>query len=371
MKKIIICDKNQELITALKKIDFTNSEVDMEFVCGDVIELHEKTPNSRIVTASNPNFDSAGGLDAVLAEKYDWKNPREFEITDDLFFIISVDENIQTNRAVILRALVGIYGFSEKHTMIMTGIGTGIGGLDPQGFVKLIFDLCEADLCEVDLHGASLHGASLHGASLRWANLYGADLRGADLRGADLYRASLCGADLRGASLCGASLHGASLRWADLRGASLRRANLRRADLRRANLYEVDLCRANLCEAKNQNEAKYDETTAFFTLQCPEEGSFIGWKKAENDSIVKLLITENALRSSATTRKCRCSEAKVLEIWDKNGKNIKEIETSFYNSHLIYRVGETVRIEDFDENRWEECSMGIHFFITRREAEMY
>jgi hypothetical protein len=30
------------------------------------------------------------------------------------------------------------------------------------------------------------------------------------------------------------------------------------------------------------------------------------------------------------------------------------------------------RVEDaFDENRWNECSHGIHFFITRKEAEDY
>ena len=36
-----------------------------------------------------------------------------------------------------------------------------------------------------------------------------------------------------------------------------------------------------------------------------------------------------------------------------------------------YRVGETVRPDKWDENRFNECSNGIHFFITRIEAENY
>lgn len=32
---------------------------------------------------------------------------------------------------------------------------------------------------------------------------------------------------------------------------------------------------------------------------------------------------------------------------------------------------ETVSVADFDENRWNECAPGIHFFITREEAVRY
>jgi len=78
------------------------------------------------------------------------------------------------------------------------------------------------------------------------------------------------------------------------------------------------------------------------------------------------LITEDAKRSSATTRKCRASKAKVLEI----SGGITEV-SSKWDIHFIYKVGETVEVKDFDENRWNECSTGIHFFLTRKEAEEY
>ena len=192
------------------------------------------------------------------------------------------------------------------------------------------------------------------------ANLIGADLREADLIGADLIRAGLRGADLteadlRGADLRGADLSGAYLRGADLSGADLTRADLREADLRGADLRGV----------------RYDENTAFFALQCPEEGSFIGYKICKEYKIVKLLITEDAKRSSATTRKCRASKAKVLEITNIENTEKYETAVSKYDANFTYKVGETIEIENFDEDRWSECSEGIHFFITREEAIQY
>lgn len=166
-------------------------------------------------------------------------------------------------------------------------------------------------------------------------------------------------ADLIGADLSRADMSGASLRCAYLIDAILSGTNLRGADLSRAKLIGADL-----------SELVYDECTAFYALQCPEDGSFIGYKKAHGH-IVKLEILADAKRSSATSRKCRCSAAKVLSITTVDGsEEVKEI-ASDRDSNFIYRVGEIVRVDNFDEDRWNECSTGIHFFITRREAEQY
>jgi len=207
-------------------------------------------------------------------------------------------------------------------------------------------------------------------ADLSHADLCSADLRHADLRSADLRSADLSHADLSYANLLHADLRHADLRSADLSHADLCSANLRHADLRHADLRSADLSHADLCSAENSDTVRYGAVTAFFALQCPEEGSFIGWKKARKKSIVKLRITAKAKRSSATTRKCRASEAKVLAIFDREGKKI-EVTTSNYDDAFEYKVGEIVSVENFDENRWEECASGIHFFITRKEAEQY
>ena len=135
-------------------------------------------------------------------------------------------------------------------------------------------------------------------------------------------------------------------------------------------LNEYDFYGANLRSANLLN-VRYDECTGFFALVCPEEGSFIGYKKA-NGHIVKLRITEDALRSSATSRKCRCSKAEVLSITTLDGEDdgLTSIPSN-YDSDFIYRVGTTVEVEDFETDRWDECAAGIHFFITRQEAVQY
>ena len=165
-------------------------------------------------------------------------------------------------------------------------------------------------------------------------------------------RANLCGADLREADLCGADLCGADLYEANLCGADLRWANLRWA---------------NLCGAKN---------ISYIPMVCPDTGSFIGWKKATcngtDNVIVKLEILEDAKRSSATSRKCRCSKAKVLAIETIEGDCLKHINArSKYDQAFIYKVGKTVSVDNFDEDRWNECGNGIHFFINRQEAVEY
>jgi hypothetical protein len=179
-------------------------------------------------------------------------------------------------------------------------------------------DLVQADLREADLRGADLRGADLGGASLSGANLSGANLSGANLRGADLGGASLSGANLRGADLRGASLSGASLSPADLRLLLSQRTIV-------------------------------------------PEGNLIGWKKLQGGVICKLRVPEDATRVGGLVgRKCRAAFADVLE---GEGK-------AKYDG-LQYTTGKRVLPDNFDPNPLVECSYGIHFFITRQEAEAY
>ena len=175
-------------------------------------------------------------------------------------------------------------------------------------------------------------------------------------------RADLSGSDLREADLRGAYLSEADLRGAYLRGADLREADLRRADLRGADLREADLRGADLRGAEN---------VPYIPYACPDFGMFIGFKKASG-YIVVLEIPEDAKRLSATSRKCRCDKAKVLEIQNIDGTkaDITKVKSG-YDSNFVYEVGETVSVDNFCEDRWQECSPGIHFFINRQEAVNY
>ena len=221
--------------------------------------------------------------------------------------------------------------------------------------------------------------ANLHKVDLRWADLSDADLRWADLSEADLSKADLRGAILSWANLSDANLSDAILRWADLIEADLSKTDLsaavlNRADLSGASLHKTNLYRADLSGA-NLSRADLCEVKGLPPICCPEKGSFVGFKKCHGllgDCIVELEITEDALRSSATTRKCRCSKAKVLSITNLDGSPYDENRVfSKHDPSFEYAVGKTVEVSEFDTDRWNECSSGIHFFITREEAVSY
>ena len=168
----------------------------------------------------------------------------------------------------------------------------------------------------------------------------------------------------------GAKLSYADLSYANLSGADLGDADLSGANLRDANLGGADLSGANLRDA-NLGGANANENTTMFFIQCPTEGSFIAWKKA-GGKIIKLEVCEDAKRSSGTSLKCRCSKAKVLEIQELNGEEsvLKSIASN-YDSCFLYNVGEIVEVPDFNDDRWNECASGLHFFIDRNMAVAY
>jgi len=220
-------------------------------------------------------------------------------------------------------------------------------------------NLYGANLRGADLYGANLYGADLYGADLFRANLYGADLsranlHGANLYGADLHGANLSGADLREANLSGAGLYGADLSGADLREANLRGANLYGANLRGANLYGADLREANLTDAPG----------LVAQATPPEEGSFIAYKKA-NGQVLTLEIPAGAKRTgSYIGRKCRAEYAITLT------PGVRGVPSN-HDPSVTYTTGEETRADDYDGDPRVECTKGIHFFMTRKEAEEY
>lgn len=224
------------------------------------------------------------------------------------------------------------------------------------------------------------------------ANLCGADLQGKNLANVDLTMANLAGANLEKTNLFHANLDITNLDTANLKYANLSYTSLKYANLMCANLSFADLFHADFEGAKVKgtifNKSRLDGVTNFyrlidlaeiriddktlnkyFPLVCPSEGAFIGWKKVNNNYIVKLQIPEDAKRSSAFERKCRCNKATVLAIETEDGKDsgVTSINSLFY-SDFIYEIGKTVEIKNFCEDRKIECAEGIHFFITRDEA---
>ena len=191
---------------------------------------------------------------------------------------------------------------------------------------------------------ANLAGANLAGADLAVAYLAGANLAGADLARANLARANLAGAYLAGANLAGAYLAGAYLVGANLAGAYLAGADLARANL--AGAY--------LAVAKNAE-------LAIARTRILPDGILIGWKKLRNGVIAKVRIPEEAKRSHAWGRKCR---AEFVDVIEGDGVSIHDGVTK-------YAPGLRVTCDKWETDWTQECAGGIHFYITKEEAEVH
>ena len=142
--------------------------------------------------------------------------------------------------------------------------------------------------------------------------------------------------------------------------ANLREANLHEANLYGANLYGADLYGADLRGADLQ-DVQYDYTT--IGIHPAPEGELVVWGK-KGGTLVKMLVPADAKRSCATTRKHRAEYVEVLEVI---GAEEAVVINGFGTT--VYRPGEIARAHDWDDDRWNECAPGIHFFLTREEAE--
>ena len=128
-----------------------------------------------------------------------------------------------------------------------------------------------------------------------------------------------------------------------------------------ANLYGADLYGANLSGA-NLSGAK-DAALAIAITRILPDGDLIGWKKCDSGVIVKLKIPAAAKRSHAFGRKCRAEFVSVLEVVGA------KVGVSIHDSKTTYAKGKTVTCDMWCEDYAQECAGGIHFYITRLEAE--
>ena len=140
-------------------------------------------------------------------------------------------------------------------------------------------------------------------------------------------------------------------------GMAMRHA-LEKAVASGAYLSGANLSRANLSGAK-------DADYAIAMTRILPDGDLIGWKKCKAELLVKLRIPADAKRSHAFGRKCRAEFVDVLEVIGG------EVGISQHDGKTEYRAGIRVTPDSFDDNWQDECSSGIHFFITRLEAENY
>lgn len=202
---------------------------------------------------------------------------------------------------------------------------------------------------------------------------------------------NLSNASFRGTYIFSCCFNNANLEWADFCGTDIKRSSFRNAFFKNSifsgtNLFDIDFKGAKFIDyfgfngaiANNVNFEEAEIPPNIF-MTCPDEGDFIGWKKAfimpyHQIAIVKLLIPADAKRSSSIGRKCRCDKAVVLGIESLDGRLLPDdtVALSIFDPGFTYKKGDTIKPElPFEENRWRECASGIHFFINRQEAVEY
>lgn len=213
---------------------------------------------------------------------------------------------------------------------------------------RLSFTSCE--FRDMDLTGWNLSYIDFTLSSFQNVILNGADFHGGTVENALFDGCPMCGADFSHSRMV---------------TASFRYCDMRKCDIRGANLYGAILEYARL------DGIVSDEDTEWFRLHCPEKGAFLAYKKCVNDRLVQLLVPEDAKRTSATLPSCRCNKAKVLTIKSFDYQENFDEAWSLVDENFSYKRGEWVEVADFNEDRWQDSTTGIHFWLTREEAMAY
>lgn len=205
--------------------------------------------------------------------------------------------------------------------------------------------------------------------------LWDMDLTDMDLSGMDFVLCSfqntvLNGVNFENSSVENSLFDGCPMQGANYKNACLRTASFRYCDMRANNIEGADLFGAIL-EYANLEGIRSNEETQWFRLRPPETGAFLGYKKCINDRLVQLLIPADAKRTSATLPSCRCNKAKVLTIKSFDYTESFDEAWSLVDENFEYKVGQWVEVKDFNEDRWQDSTTGIHFWMTREEAKGY
>ena len=235
--------------------------------------------------------------------------------------------------------------------------------------VSIAFKLENIDLSKAVFENVSMIHICIENVKFNLAEFTDCDFLGSSFtdctfNDADLGDNKFTEADFTNCDFTDAQIFDSDFREVTFTNVKFNGANANGADFRNAELENCEFAHIH-----------YDESTAGFAMACPETGAFTAYKKAHlyncESCIVQLEVPADALRSSATTRKCRVSKAKVVAVYDFDGKSLKKNAYSNHTKSFVYRIGKMVEVQNFDKDRWHECAPGIHCFITKREAELY
>lgn len=223
-----------------------------------------------------------------------------------------------------------------------------------------------SNINNLDIHVGSIMKVDISEGTIKDSNFNDCSIRASSMRYTHIEESSFKHMKMSSILMSGCEISKTKFNagyWADVDATV---ASFKSCEMTDLSIERCTFTGSNFHKIKKENVA-FDSITIGYYNACPTHGSFIGWKVARGH-LIKLLIPKDALRSSATTNKCRASKAKVLEVTRlKDGEKVKGVPSS-RDIQFIYKVGKTMEVPDFDKNRWEECSTGIHFFIDKEAA---
>ena len=264
----------------------------------------------------------------------------------------------------------------------------------------------ETRLCDSRFHYSNLRGVVMANIEINTCNFKNSNLAHAEffltkVENSDFSNINSTSLFVGKSKFFKCNFSEANLSYANLQGAlSLEFCDVDSKDFpmfEHCGMIETNFSNAKIPTDKIFKECYFGHKSLGIRTACPEEGAFIAWKKAELHPkssklkcfsqfslpcLVKLLIPEDALRSSSTTFKCRASKAKVLDVEiledSPNFKALTEppniddyVIRSTYDRSYTYNIGDILEVDNFDHNRWHECAPGIHFFLDKENARNY
>lgn len=221
-----------------------------------------------------------------------------------------------------------------------------------------------------DFRNGEKRTLSLEKSLLEDMDLSNMDLSGIDFSWSDFKNINFGGSNFEKSILDNTKSVNVSYKGANFKDASLFGGDFRGCDLSDTECDGTIFTESILIDA-NINNLRDSDRTVHFRNFCPQEGYFFGYKKCFDERIVKLLIPKDAKRCSSTSNACRCDKARVVSITDFDGNGFYTEAMSYVDQNFIYKLGEMVYADYYNENRWLDSSHGIHFWMSLDEAKGY
>lgn len=212
-------------------------------------------------------------------------------------------------------------------------------------------DLRDADFTNTFLKGCSFQCVHAQNAIFEHTHLNGAFFNSSQLEYTNFNNSRLSYVKFDHSNLMRATFDGANLTYADFTDANLKETSFNRATLFGADFHTAKNIPNQVVEITN--------------IVPPVGTEFVGYKYCLNDVIAKLLIPSGSKRSNATTNKCRAEYVKVLEVIGA------DVGIHSICNKTEYRVGDIIKCDHWEENRWIENGDHINFFLTLEEVKEY